>query len=442
MGTLGNLITTISTTGNGADIGFIKTYAMGEFFNIRDISIMVDDEKHLDQIIKRVQKLPNIELLQIIDEVLDVHQGGKIKTMPTFPVTSEEDLRKVYTPGVAQVCEMISKDPKAAQNYTGVQRTVALVTNGSRVLGLGDIGPLASLPVMEGKAALFSQLTGLNMIPVLVDTQDPREFIDTVVRISKGFGAIQMEDIKTPECFEIEAGLKKRLPLPVMHDDQHGTAVVALAAAIQACRISGKDINKLEIGQIGLGASGQAIAKLVSTYIGRPVWGADRSEEAKKRFEEAGGKLSQLKTIMESCDLVILTTGKRDLITKDMVKKGQILMALSNPYPEIPVQEALAAGAKFAADGTRVNNLLGYPGIFKGALEVRAKEINQKMLLAAAQAIADSAPENEMVPHPLQKKLHEKVALAVAKAAFESGVAGMKPEVYYHRSAEHEIHVV
>lgn len=433
VGTLGHLITLISTTGSGADIGMIKTYAMGEDHNIRDISVMVDDEKHLKEIIARIKKLENIELLQVIDEVMGVHQGGKIKVQPVYPVESYEDLRKVYTPGVAEVCVMIKNDPEVAQNLTSIAKNVALVTNGSRVLGLGNMGPVAAMPVMEGKASLFTQFTGYNMFPILIDSQDPKEIIATVMKISKGFGAIQLEDISTPACFEIETELKKHLKIPIMHDDQHGTAVVALAAMMQACRLAKKDLPKLFVGQVGLGAAGQAIAQLTAKHIGRYVLGCDASDEAKKRYESKGGRISDLETIMQKCDLIVATTGKKDLIKPEMIRKGQIILALSNPYPEISAQEALEAGAAFAADGTRVNNLLGFPGIFKGAMQVRATSITEDMLLAAAKAIADSAPDTELVPNVLDKKLHERVAHAVSEAAFKSGVARLKPEVYYHK---------
>lgn len=429
VGTLADLISTLAN--NGADIGFIKTVAMGEMSNIRDISITVDDEAQLGEIITNVKSLKNVELLQVIDEVLDVHQGGKLRMRPTYPVESLEDLRKVYTPGVAQVCIMIKHEPDLVRKYTTIPKNVALVTNGSRLLGLGNMGPKAAMPVMEGKAALFAQFTGLNMFPILLETRDPKKFVETVVEISNGFGAIQLEDIEAPACFEIETELKKRLKIPVMHDDQHGTAVVTLAATIQACRLAGLDIKEQKIGQIGLGAAGHAVAYLVSRYIGKPVMGSDLAEDACERHRACGGIVTDMPTIMKECNVVIATTGRRNLISPEMIRKGQIIMALSNPYPEITAQDAIEAGASFAADGSRVNNLLGYPGIFKGAMNVNATEINEDMLLAAAQAIADAAPQTDLVPDVIDVKLHERVAHAVAEAAFQSGVAQVKPEVYY-----------
>lgn len=429
IGTLASLISAIS--GCAADIGLIKTVAMGELYNIRDISIVADNEEHLKQIIQKVNEVENVELLQVIDEVLDRHQGGKIKVRSIYPVKSPEDLQKVYTPGVAQVSVMIKNDPEQALAYTSIGKNVALVTNGSRVLGLGNVGPTASMPVMEGKTALFTQFTSLNMFPILISTRDPKKFVETVLEISNGFSAIQLEDIEAPACFEIEKELSKNLDIPVMHDDQHGTAVVSLAAAINACRLTGVDIKKLAIGQLGLGAAGSAIAQLIADYVGHPIYGTDRSEEAVERFRSRGGLVCDMEQMLQKCDLVIATTGRRNLIKKHMIKEGQIILALSNPYPEISIADALDAGAAFAADGTRVNNLLGYPGIFKGALDVRATKITSEMYLAAAEAIANSAPDRELVPSALDEKLHENVANAVAVAAVKSGVARVELESYY-----------
>lgn len=434
VGTLSKVISEISATGAG--IGMIKTVAMGELNNIRDISIQAADEKHLQEIVDRIKKIPEVELLQVADEVLDLHKGGKIKLHPKYPVESLEDLRKVYTPGVAEVCILIKRDIEEAQNYTSIPNNVALITNGSRVLGLGNMGPVASMPVMEGKAALFTQFTGLNMFPILLKSRDPKKIVETVEEIANGFSAIQLEDIEAPACFEVEEELKKRLKIPVIHDDQHGTATVVLAAAINACKMSGKNFKNLKVGQIGLGAAGQAIALLVAKYIGKEVYGSDLSEDAVSRFESHGGKKSDLETIMKDCDLVIATTGTKGLIKPEMVKKGQIILALSNPYPEISVQEAIKAGAIFAADGTRVNNLLGYPGIIKGAIRVKASRFTTEMFIAAAEAIAGAAPDGELVPDAIDPEVHAIVTDAVAGAAVKSGVAKKEPEQYYMENPE------
>lgn len=428
VGTLAGLLTIISEM--GVELGMIKTVALGEANNVRDISILVNDEAHLDEVIERIRIMPNVELVQVIDEVLDCHLGGKIKVMPTYPVETVDDLRKVYTPGVAQVTAMIKRNPKDAIHYTSIPKNVALITNGSRVLGLGNTGPVASMPVMEGKAALFAQFTGLNMIPILLETRDPDKFVETVMAIHSGFAAIQLEDIEAPQCFEIEERLKSNLQKPVMHDDQHGTAVVALAAAINASKLCHQDLKNLKIGQVGLGAAGLAIARLIQEYTGTKVMGTDLSEEAQTRFKAIGGVFTDLETIMKECQFVISTTGRRNLIKPEMIQKGQIILALSNPYPEIASEDAIKAGAAFAADGARVNNLLGYPGIFKGALKAQATEINLEMLLAASLAIVRCTPEGEIVPTPIQTHLHNEVARSVADAAFSTGVALTKPEEY------------
>lgn len=426
VGTLAGLLNCMAKA--KTDIGNIETVYVGEFYHIRDITVIADNEEHFEEIVAQARKAQNVEIKQIIDEVLELHHGGKIRTVPKYPVDSVEDLQKVYTPGVAQVCTLIKRDPKQAATFTSIQKNVALITNGSRVLGLGNLGPVASMPVMEGKAALFSQLTGFNMFPILLETRDPDEFVETVKRISHGFGAIQLEDIETPASFEIEERLKKELDKPVMHDDQHGTAVVALAAAINACRLAGQDIKKLKIGQLGLGAAGLAIAKLIGKYTNNSVLGSDINEDALNRLERNGGKRSSLEDIMKDCDLVVMTTGRRGLIKPEHIQKGQIILSLSNPYPEINIEDALQAGATFALDGTRVNNLLGYPGIFKAALEVNATAINDEMLIAAAEAIAQSAPEDDPVPDALDIRVHDAVTKAVAQAAINTGVARNIPD--------------
>lgn len=420
VGVLSQLISTLSAL--GADIGDIRTVRFGEMFNFRDISILIDDESHLNIIVQAVRKLPMVELESVIDDVLEIHRGGKIELKPRVIVNTIEDLRKVYTPGVASVSSLIFKDPTAANDYTCISKTVALVTNGSRVLGLGNIGPVASMPVMEGKAALFKQFTGLNMIPILLNTRDPKEIIRAVELMSPTFAAIQLEDISVPHCFEIEDTLKEKLSIPVMHDDQHGTATVVLSAVINACKMTKKDISSIKVGQLGLGAAGGAIANLIMTYSGNSVLGFDLNDEAKKRFESNGGKATGLEDILKQCDLVIASTSRGGLIKPSMVKKGSIIFSLSNPEPEITIEDALKAGASFASDGSRINNILGYPGIFKGALEAGARTINQKMMIAASEAIAEATLDGDIIPDPLDIGVHDAVTKAVRKAAIQSKV--------------------
>jgi len=415
IGVLAKLITTISSM--GGDIGNISTVSFGELHNIRDITVILNDEDHLSAIVSAVRKLPEVELESVIDEVLELHQGGKLLIRPKHPVQSIEDLRKVYTPGVASICKMIKDDPLLAETCTTIGKTVALITNGSRVLGLGNLGPVASMPVMEGKAALLNQFSGLHMIPILINTLEPARFIDTVETIASTFSGIQLEDIRTPECFEIETTLIERLKIPVMHDDQHGTATVALAALINACRMANLELKNARVGQIGLGAAGSAIANLIMRYSGNPVMGTDLNPDAKKRFEGLGGEAADLKDIMKRCQVVVATTGFPGLIKPEDVQKGQVILALSNPFPEISIADALTAGAAFASDGSRVNNLIGYPGIWRGALDSHALRFSPEMYIAAALAIVNQTPEKELIPDPLDPLVHSAVAKAVAKAA-------------------------
>jgi malate dehydrogenase (oxaloacetate-decarboxylating) len=416
IGVLDKVIHAIAS--QGGDIGDIKTLALSTFHTLRDITVICNDEDMLKKIVVAVQAVKETHLEEVIDDVMELHRGGKILVTPRHPVTSVEDLRKVYTPGVAAISKMIHADPKTAREFTGIGKTVAICTNGSRVLGLGNIGPVASLPVMEGKAALFAQFSGMNMVPVLIDTLDPKKFVETVCAIASSYSAIQLEDIQTPDCFEIEEELAKRLDIPVMHDDQHGTAVVSLAAALNACRIVGKNLKKSTVGQIGLGAAGSAIARLIMTYTGKPVIGEDPNPVAAGRFQKMGGEIAaSVDEIMKKSDVVISTTGQAGLIGPEMVRKGQIILALSNPYPEISIADATKAGAGFASDGSRVNNLLGYPGLLKGAVLAEAKKMTQEMYIAAALAIVRHTPEKELVPDPLDPALHDRVAKSVADAA-------------------------
>jgi malate dehydrogenase (oxaloacetate-decarboxylating) len=260
-------------------------------------------------------------------------------------------------------------------------------------------------------------------VPILLDSRDVDIIVQTVATIAPTFCAIQLEDIASPRCFEIEQRLQERLDIPVMHDDQHGTAVVTIAALTNACRETGIDLSQAVIGQVGLGAAGYAIARTLMKHTGNPVLGADLSEEARERLAREGGRPCSLGEVMAQADIVIATTGAPGLIQPGMVRKGQIILALSNPIPEIDPDLAVAAGAAFAADGKSVNNVLGFPGILRGAVDAQASRISREMLLAAAEAIADCAAPGELVPNPLDKRVHQAVAQAVARKAMEQGLA-------------------
>ncbi len=421
LGVLAHLISLVADL--GGTLGDIDLLTETSRSVVRDITIYGDDAAHVEKIVEEIGRLPGTKVLQVRDEVLELHQKGKIAIRSRVPLDSMATLRRVYTPGVAEVCLKIAKEPALARLYTSISHMVAIVTDGTAVLGLGDIGPLAGMPVMEGKAMLMESLVGLSGIPVLLNTKDPDEIVAAVAAISPTFAAIQLEDISAPRCFQIEERLQAMLDIPVMHDDQHGTAVVSTAALSNACRQTGIDIKQAIIGQIGLGAAGYAIAQMLMRLTGNPVLGADLSPEAVRHLEAAGGKGSSLDEIMAKCDIVIATTGAAGLIKPEMVRKGQIILALSNPNPEIDPDLAMERGAAFAADGKMVNNVLGFPGIFRGAVDSNASRITDEMLMAAAQTIADMTPPGDLVPSPLDKDVHRAVAKAVALKAIEQGIA-------------------
>lgn len=421
LGTLARLLTAVAAA--GGDVGEIRLIQESSRFTIRDITIYTDDEAHMEGVLQAIATNPGTHLIAIRDEVLELHLKGKIAIRSRCAVDSLYTLRRVYTPGVAEVCLKIANEPALARQYTAISHMVAIVTDGTAILGLGDIGPVAGMPVMEGKAMLMETLVGLSGVPILLDTKDPERIIETVAAIAPTFSAIQLEDISAPRCFEIEQRLQERLDIPVMHDDQHGTAVVTTAALKTASRLTGLDLSKAVIGQIGLGAAGNAVGRMLMHLTGNPVLGADLSVEAVRRFEQAGGRGSSLQEIMAKAEVVIATTGAPGLIKPEMVRKGQIILALSNPNPEILPETALQAGAAFAADGKSVNNVLGFPGILRGAVDSWARRISTGMYLAAAQAIADMTPPDELVPNPLDKQVHRAVARAVAQRAIEEGLA-------------------
>ena len=420
-GYLGKLCSAIGS--QEANVGEIRLVSVGRTHNTRDISVYVDDEAHIQRVLAAVEELEGIELVEVIDEVLRRHQGGKIAVKSRSPLESLSDVRKLYTPGVAQVCRLIQEAPEKAYEYTAIGNTVAIVTNGTAILGLGPIGTVAGMPVMEGKAVLMEKLAGINGVPILVESREVEPFVEAVSRIAKSFGAINLEDIAAPECFEIEKRLDEILDIPVMHDDQHGTAVVVLASLLNACRYVGIPILDQTVGVIGLGAAGTGIARLLISFGIWKIIGNDIKEEAMKRLEEMGEQRATLEEVMERANIVVATTGRADLIKPERVRRGQIILALSNPNAEIRPEEALSAGAAFAMDGRSVNNALAFPGIFRGALDARATHITDEMKIAAAKTIAKYAPEGELVPSILDLTTHRAVAEAVKEAAHRSGVS-------------------
>ncbi len=421
-GVLGLLTSRIGEA--GANLGDIRTIWVGPEHIVRDLDLLVADEAMLRRVVELVRRLEVIELLEVIDDVHDLHIDGKLEVRATHPVQSVADLRRVYTPGVAEVVRTIAGQPEESYVFTVRGKSVAIVTNGTRVLGLGNVGPVAALPVMEGKAALLQQFVGISAWPIVLNLREPQAIVDAVSAIAEGFAAIQLEDIESPVCFEVEQRLIETLDMPVLHDDQHGTAVVALAAASNAATRAGRRIEEMPIGVLGLGAAGNAIARMMQRAVASPVFGYDPNPEARARLSAAGGVvLESQRELMERCDLLVAVTGRRDLIEASSVRKGMCILALTNPHPEINPERALEAGAAFAADGRSVNNLLGFPGLLRGAIDTRARQISDEMYLAAARCIAKHAGPYELVPNPLRRDVHRAVARVVAQAAHESHVA-------------------
>jgi malate dehydrogenase (oxaloacetate-decarboxylating) len=420
-GYLGRVATAVGNA--GGNITDLHLVSYGVEYNTRDLTLFIDDEAQLQEVLAEIGKVQGVIISEIIDPVLEMHRGGKIRVKSRVPLDGLSTLRKIYTPGVAKVCKLIEQTPDLKYEYTSIGNTVAIVTNGTAILGLGDIGPVAGMPVMEGKAVLFDALAGINGVPILLASKDTEEIIHTVAMIAPTFGAIKLEDIKAPECFEIESRLDAMLDIPVMHDDQHGTATVALAALLNATKYVGKPFRNDCVGIVGLGAAGMGIAKLLVAWGVKRMVGTDINPGAMEIFEKAGGAPMSLDEVMRTADIVIGVTGAAGLLKPAMIRKGQIILALSNPRPEISPEDARKAGAAFAADGRSVNNGLAFPGIFRGALDARARSICNRMKIAAARTIASFAASGELVPSILNLDMHKAVAQAVERAAFEAGVA-------------------
>ncbi len=382
-----------------------------------ELTIEYDDSLDMQVLVDKINDLSKAKVVGKSDRVFNRHKGGKIKTQSSIAINSLEVLRDVYTPGVARVCQAIQAEPKKIRKYTNLTNTVAIVTNGTAILGLGDIGPEAGLPVMEGKSAIFSELVDISGVPILLKEKDPLRIIETVEAIAPSFGAILLEDIKAPECFQIEAELIHRLDKPVFHDDQHGTAIVVLAALLTATRSLGVNIKDKTFGLLGLGAAGMGICTLMLQYGVKEVLGSDINENALKRLRGDGGTPMGLEELMQKADIVVATTGVKGLIKPEMIKEGQIIMPLTNPDPEIEPDIALQQGAIFASDGKTVNNMLAFPGLFRGALDAGTDKITHSMKIAAAEALSSLAKGDALVPSALDKEAHRTVARAVYDCA-------------------------
>ncbi len=420
---------------HGADMGDIRIVSAGPVHVVRDIDVVLDSAATLAALLGDLAAFPATQVIEVRDEVLDAHAGGKLRTSAALPVESLRDLSLVYTPGVGEVAQRIAADPTAAERFTVIGNAVAVISDGSAVLGLGNLGARAAMPVIEGKCALLSELVGVYAVPVLLASQEVDEIVRTVAAIAPTFGVIQLEDIAAPRCFAVEDQLVERIDGPVFHDDQHGTAGVTLAALLNACALAGLELPRLRVGQVGLGAAGLAIARAVMHGSGNPVWGADIAADALDRLAAAGGIPSHLDEIMATCDAVITTTGRAGLIRPNQVRPGQIILALSNPRPEIAPAEALAAGARIAESGALINNLLCYPGVCRGLLDSGARRATPDLFLAAAQALVELTPAGALLPNPLDRTVHQGVARAVARAAMEAGLARHELDRDYFEAA-------
>jgi malate dehydrogenase (oxaloacetate-decarboxylating) len=418
-------VTTVIARHEGL-IGDILTVSLGRENTLREITVEMRDLAHAWELATDLNALDGVEVVWHHDRAFMRHEGGKLRIEPVHPVTTIQQMRDVYTPGVARVCAAIADDEALGSRYTMSGTTVAVVTNGTRVLGLGDIGPRAAMPVMEGKAVFYKQFANLNAMPILIDTKDTDAFVETVRLIAPTFAGIHLEDISAPECFEIERRLIDLLPQPVMHDDVHGTAVVTVAAAIAACRHVDKRLDEAVVGQIGLGAAGFGIASLMRDGGAARVMAFDPNPASHARAQAQGIEIATMDEVLAQADVVVATTGRSGLIAPAQVRPGSVMLALTHPFPEIDPDVALAAGAVFAADGRTVNNVLGYPGIFRGALLAGAPRITTAMKLAAAWALAALAADGDLVPDVLDQRVHDTVAEAVRAAAVDEGVA--RPE--------------
>ena len=395
----------------------IETLRIGDEHTLREITVETDTIADVERVVAADKKVEGAEVLTTRDRVMDAHRGGKIRVASRLPLDSVRDLRTIYTPGVAQVVRAIQADPAVAWTTTWRSRAVGIFTNGTRVLSLGDVGPLASLPVMEGKAVLYDRFVDLSGVPVLLDVASAEDFIETVVRVSPGFAAIHLEDIRSPDCFEIESRLRERLRKPVFHDDQHGTATATLAAIINATKAVNLPRGATRVGVIGLGAAGSAIAALVKHFGVEEVLGYDPDARARARAARVGARLVDLDELLAETHVVVAVTGHARLIDPARIHRGQIVLALSNPDPEIDPKLAVAAGAALASDGRAINNALAFPGLMRGAIEARSRAISNDMMIEAARVIASRAEPGELVPSPLGRELHEAVAAAVAGCA-------------------------
>jgi malate dehydrogenase (oxaloacetate-decarboxylating) len=437
----------------GGLLGAIDLVRVESGSKVRDVSVMATDVAHAEAIVRAASGIDGVEVENVSDRTFLMHLGGKIHMDANAPVKTRDDLSMAYTPGVARVCQAIAEDHDAAWNLTIKRNTVAVVTDGSAVLGLGDIGPAAAMPVMEGKALLFKEFGGVDAWPICLDTKDTDEIVRAVELLAPGFGGINLEDIAAPRCFEIEERLRASLDIPVFHDDQHGTAVVVLAALINALRVVGKEMGEIKVVLTGVGAAGVAVTRILMAAGVRNVIGCDRHgavyrgreglDPVKARFAEETNPddfRGSANEALAGAD-VYLGLSQPGAVSAEAVRTmagAAIVFAMANPTPEVLPEEIAGAAAVIATGRSdypnQINNVLAFPGIFRGALDVRASTITDGMEVAAGHAIAAAIAPDELsadyiIPSVFNRAVVPAVAGAVARAAEADGVASRALQV-------------
>ena len=431
----------------GGSLGAIDLVRVERGTKVRDVTVLAADAEHLERIVAAVRAVEGIEVEAVSDRTFLLHLGGKLEVAPKVPIKTRDDLSMAYTPGVARICRAIADDPAKVWNLTIKHNTVAVVTDGTAVLGLGDIGPEAALPVMEGKAMLFKEFGGVDAFPICLAATDADEIVAIVTAIAPVFGGINLEDISAPRCFEIEARLREALDIPVFHDDQHGTAVVVLAALLNALRVVGKRLEDVRVVITGVGAAGIATTKMLlaagvgeivgcdrrgTLYRGRPDLQGPKADYAE--LTNPRGLAGSADEVLAGADVFIGVSGPGAVSVEGIrsMAEGAVVFAMANPIPEVAPEEiegiAAVVGTGRSDYPNQINNVLAFPGIFRGALDVRASDITERMKLAAAHAIArvvrpDELSPDYVIPSVFNRKVAPAVARAVARAAREDGVA-------------------
>ena len=440
VGMLASVTQAIAAT--GGNLGQIDLIEQSRQESTRDITVDAASTEHAETIVQAVKELPDIQVIDVYDRTFNLHRGGKISIVSRIPLKSVSDLAMAYTPGVGRICKAIAENPEEVYNLTIKQNTVAIVTDGSAVLGLGNLGPAAALPVMEGKAMLFKEFAGLDAFPICLDTQDTDEIVKAVKNIAPVFGGVNLEDIAAPRCFEIEKRLRAELNIPIFHDDQHGTAIVTLAALFNSLKLIQKSIADIRIVINGAGAAGIAIARLLRKAGAETILMCDsqgiistnRTDLTAEKLEFAVKAQGTLAGAVQGAD-VFIGVSAPGVLTPEMVQgmtKDAIVFAMANPIPEIQ-PELVPKNVTVMATGrsdypNQINNVLAFPGVFRGALDCRARTITTNMCLQAASAIASLVKPADLnrehiIPSVFDKRVATAVAAAVQQAAREEGIA-------------------